>query len=322
MSDFARFMEVYNSPHLYIPSNYVLDMSWSLILVTACVAIYCLGTFFLWREAYGYTITRSNNGHARFLIPGLTTLAIVVHGYLLYHSIYSQVDSPGYSQVYSQGDPNISLGLAISMAGWISVALYLCISFIKKTINLGIIVLPLGLIAVLIGFTSVDATSTNHAFSINQISHNPIPRGMGWHIALAIPTYGILCVAFAQACLLIIQDRLLHKPNPGNRLPAFPAIQTMQANLFWLTLLGFLLMTTNLVVGMISNLKNFGALLDFNHHILFSILAWFCFACLLSGRKIAGWRGQTAAKWTIIAFGILFLAYFGTRFVNELLLSG
>lgn len=278
-------------------------MSWSLILVATCVALYCLATFFLWREAIGYTSTRFNNAQARLLIASLTIPAITVHGYLLYHSIYYL------------GGPNISFGLAISMAGWISVALYLCISFIKKNIYLGIIVLPLGLLTVLIGFISVDAAATNHTVSINQI-----PKGMGWHIALAIPAYGVLCVAFAQACVLIIQSRLLHKPNPGNRLPALPAIQTMEENLFWLTLLGFLLMTANLVIGMVANFKSVGTLLQFNHHILLSIFAWLCFTCLLLGRKIAGWRGRTAAKWTIIAFGILVLSYFGTRFVNELLL--
>ncbi len=273
------------------------DMFWSSILVAVCLAIYCLGTFCLWREANAVT------HNPRFLIPSLTTLAIALHGYLLYPSIYGA------------NGANISFGLAISMAGWISVALYLCISLIRKTINPGIIVLPIGLIALLIGALSINQTSVNHAFAIEQIH-----TGMGWHIALAIPVYGILCVAFAQACLLIVQDRLLHKPK-SNTLPSLPAIQTMESNLFWLTLLGFVLMTANLVVGIIANFRHFGTLLNFNHHILLSLLAWCCFACLLLGRQIAGWRGQTAAKWTIVAFGILVLAYFGTRFVNELLLS-
>ena len=266
-------------------------MPWPSIFIAVCVAMYCLGTLFLWREATG-------NKHSPLLSPSLTIVAIVLHGYLLYQSIYIP------------NALNISLGMAISMAGWISVTLYLCISFSRKTSTLGIIVLPFGLIALLID-----------AISINQIPLAHISHGMGWHVALAIPVYGLLCMAFAQACLLLIQDRLLHKPVLGNTLPQLPAIQTMESNLFWLTLWGFLLMTANLIIGMVSNLNNFGVLLNFNHHILLSILAWCCFACLLSGRKIAGWRGQTAAKWTIIAFGFLVLAYFGTRFVNELLLS-
>ncbi len=283
-------------------------MSSSLILIVACAVVYCLGTYFVRRSLRAmkyHDQDREAVRHSEYTIRALVALVIVLHGILLQQNIFSE------------SGIKISLGLAVSMAGWVSVALYFCISLFKRTFNLGIIVLPIGLFALLVGAGSAD-----NAFPIDPIPHNRIPQGMGWHIALAIPAYGVLSVAFAQACLLIMQDRLLHKPNPGNRLPAFPAIQTMDANLFWLTLSGFVLMSANLVIGMAANLKNFGALLDFNHHIVFSILAWFCFACLLLGRKIAGWRGQAAAKWTIAAFGILVLAYFGTRFVNELLLSG
>ncbi len=270
-------------------------MSSTSFLIAACIAIYCICIYLIWRDASS-KIDEIQSGYS---ISGLTALALALHGYLLYLSIFSG------------NGPNISLGLAISMAGWISVVLHLCISFIRKNLNLGIIVVPIGLIAVLFG-----AVSTSQALSIDQI-----PKGMGWHIALAVPTYGVLCVAFAQACLLMLQDRVLHKASPGNFLPSLPAIQTMETNLYWLTLLGFALLTINLIMGMASNLKNYGVMLDFNHHILLSILAWFGFACLLIGRKIAGWRGEIAAKWTIIAFGILVLAYFGTRFVNDILLD-
>lgn len=269
-------------------------------MVVICVGIYTLSTLLLWRRAKSNTSNdNSSNDMPWHIISGLIASAILLHGYLLYSSFYSN------SKI------NISMGLAISMAGWISVALYLAISFLKKTINLGLIVLPVGLITLLAGAL----------FSGNTLSTDQIPQGMGFHIALAIPTYGILFVAFAQACLLIIQDRQLQKPNPGNILPALPAIQTMESNLFWLTLLGFLLMTANLIIGMASNLRYSGSILEFNHHILLSIIAWIGFGSLLLGRKIAGWRGEIAAKWTIIAFAILVLAYFGTRFVNDLVLG-
>jgi len=269
-------------------------MSSSSILVAACIALYCVCTYLFWRDAK-HSIGESRPNHT---ISVLTVLVIVLHGNLLYQSIFSE------------NGPNISLGLALSMAGWVSVFLHLCITWVRKNINLGIIVMPIGLIAVVIG-----AISTSQKLSFDQI-----PEGMGWHIALAVPTYGILCVAFAQACLLIVQDRMLHRPDKGHILRSLPAIQTMEANLYWLTLSGFLLMTVNLAMGMVSNYNNYGELLNFNHHILLSILAWTGFACLLAGRKIAGWRGEIAAKWTIAAFSVLVLAYFGTRFVNDILL--
>ncbi len=41
---------------------------------------------------------------------------------------------------------------------------------------------------------------------------------------------------------------------------------------------------------------------------------------VVGGRLIAGWRGRTAALWTIGSFGLLALAYFGTRLMLEVFL--
>ena len=45
------------------------------------------------------------------------------------------------------------------------------------------------------------------------------------------------------------------------------------------------------------------------------------FAVLLWGRWRFGWRGRTAIRWTIGGFIFLMLAYFGSKFVLELLLA-
>jgi ABC-type uncharacterized transport system permease subunit len=44
------------------------------------------------------------------------------------------------------------------------------------------------------------------------------------------------------------------------------------------------------------------------------------FAILLWGRWRFGWRGRTAIHWTTGGFVFLMLAYFGSKFVLELVL--
>ncbi len=34
-----------------------------------------------------------------------------------------------------------------------------------------------------------------------------------------------------------------------------------------------------------------------------------------------GWRGRTAVRWTLVGFAVLFLSYFGSRFVVEFLVA-
>ena len=56
------------------------------------------------------------------------------------------------------------------------------------------------------------------------------------------------------------------------------------------------------------------------HKSVLSIIAWFVFAILLYGRWQAGWRGRTAIRWTLSGFVSLMLAYFGSKFVLEIIL--
>jgi ABC-type uncharacterized transport system permease subunit len=191
-----------------------------------------------------------------------------------------------------------------------TVVLFLLASMVKQTLNLGLIVLPSGLFGFVIGWLIPG----------EQFLLEDLPEGIGRHIAIAIPAYGVLGVAFAQALVLWIQEKQLHKSNPGSFFPALPAIETMESNLFQLTWLGFGLLTINLVTGMINTWQNYGSVLLFNHHILLASLAWGGFGGLLVGHKVFGWRGQVAARWTIVAFTILAMAYFGTRFVSGVIL--
>jgi ABC-type uncharacterized transport system permease subunit len=269
-------------------------MPLSLFLVVACVLGYLLGTYLLLRQSRTPQLK-----HSHRTITLLAAVAIALHAVILYRSMFAD------------GEATISLGLAISMAGWISAFIYLAFTMQEKVVDLGLIVLPMGMLAMILGMVI-----TGTSMPLSQL-----PQGVIWHIVLAIPTYGILCLAFAQACLLIFQDRQLHNPGGAGQLIALPAIQTMESFLFWFTLAGFILMTINLVAGMVSSFSRYGQPLEFNHHVVLSILAWICFGSLLAGRKIAGWRGEIAAKWTIIAFTILVLAYFGTRFVNDFVLN-
>jgi ABC-type uncharacterized transport system permease subunit len=54
---------------------------------------------------------------------------------------------------------------------------------------------------------------------------------------------------------------------------------------------------------------------------VFGILSWFIFAALLGGRRLYGWRGRVAVRWTLTGFLALVLAYVGSKFVLEVILG-
>ena len=245
-------------------------------------------------------------------LHALTAVACGLHGWQLYRNIVG-VD------VF-----NLALGHFVSLVAWMGVVLYWCVALYSRRIarvagapstaipSLGVIVLPLGLLGLLIG-----ELAPGNVFLLDEFV-----RGIGRHLIIAVAAYAVLSIAFAQALLLWLQEKQLRQPRPSGFFAALPALQTMETTLFRLTLLGFVLLSVNLITGIRAVLENYDAFLLFNHHILFALLAWGGFGALLSGRAIFGWRGQTAAKWTMAAFGLLVLAYFGARFVGGVLLAG
>lgn len=214
------------------------------------------------------------------------------------------------------GGFNLSLGRAISLSAWMSTTLYLIFSLFSRTLSLGIIMVPIGLFGLLAGYLTPGSP-----VPLSVLADGQELQSMTVHIIVAIPAYGVLCIAFAQAILLFIQESQLHRPNPASHLRFLPSIETMESNLFWLTYIGFILLTLNLIMGTYSAWYHYGKVLWVNHHILLSLLSWFCFGFLLIGRRLFGWRGQHAAKWTMSSFAILALGYFGTRFVRDVILA-
>lgn len=275
--------------------------------VAVAIVLYAVASRLLWLRATGGGAKHTKAAKATKTM-GATAIRLLAAAAVGLHTVHL------FTQLYPSGGHgalNLALGNVVSLVAWMTAALFLAASLRKQTLNLGLIVMPWGLLGLVIGWLA-----PGEAFLLEDL-----PRGIGRHIAIAIPAYGVLSIAFAQALILWMQENRLRKPNPGRFFPALPALEAMESNLFQLTLLGFVLLTVNLVTGMVNTWQNYGSLLLFNHHILLALLAWGGFGGLLLGRRVFGWRGRVAARWTIIAFVLLALAYFGTRFVSGVILS-
>ena len=263
----------------------------AVLISLSVVVCYCAAGVLLWK--------RHNRPGSAAAVRWLTAAAVCLHGFALYRAIYDG------------GAINLALGVAVSLVTWMSVALFLAASLAKENLNLGLVVLPSGLAGFLTGWLLPGERFLLESF----------PAGIGRHLLIALPAYGVLSIAFAQALILWLQERQLRKPNPGGFFPQLPALETMESNLFSLTLLGFILLSADLVTGMLSARQHYGTPLPFNHHIVFALAAWAGFGALLLGNKFFGWRGRTAAGWTMTAFAALAVAYFGTRFVSGVILG-
>ncbi|HAD09554.1 MAG TPA: phosphohydrolase [Porticoccaceae bacterium] len=143
--------------------------------------------------------------------------------------------------------------------------------------------------------------------------------GLGAHILLSLVAYSLLTVAALEALFLAYQNRQLHQHHSSVLMRILPPLQTMESLLFSVLGTGFVLLTLALITGFVFVEDLLAQHLV--HKTVFSLLAWLVYAILMWGRFKLGWRGKIATYWTLGGFFALMLAFWGSKFVLEVLLS-
>jgi ABC-type uncharacterized transport system permease subunit len=258
------------------------------------IALYLLASALLTvKLAHGVTDTGCKRRQT--LMIGLG--AVVIHGGLLYPAIFTP------------NGLNLGIFYAASLVALTTALLLILAAFLEPVENLGIPVFPVA--AASIGLMLM--------FPEPRIITSASSPQLDSHILTSLLAYSVLGLAVLQAILLAVQDRQLHNRNPGGFIRALPPLQTMESLLFQMIATGFVLLTLALVTGALFLEDIFAQHLV--HKTTLSIIAWGVFATLLWGRWRFGWRGRVAIRWTIGGFIFLMLAYFGSKFVLELVLG-
>ena len=120
---------------------------------------------------------------------------------------------------------------------------------------------------------------------------------------------------------LFFIEKDLHEKNKNVIFSSTNSILDLEKKLFSIYWVGFILLTITLLTGISFSEELFGAAFKFNHKFVFSILAWLVYGALVLGRALFGLRGRKAIHLSLIGFVFLLLAYIGTKFVFEILLS-
>ena len=146
------------------------------------------------------------------------------------------------------------------------------------------------------------------------------------HLLTGTLAYGVLGLAALHAGLMAAAERALHAGSEGRRvwltrmLDDLPPLLALERILFRLITVGFFFLTLTAVSGVFFSEQVFGKPLTLDHKTIFTLVSWSVFGVLLLGRRQRGWRGKTALRLTFGGFGLLLLAYVGSRFVLEVIL--
>lgn len=145
---------------------------------------------------------------------------------------------------------------------------------------------------------------------------------LDWRLQLhawsALLAYATLAVAAVLALLLWAQDGAMRRREFHRWMRALPPLTELETLLFRTIGVGFALLTATLLTGVVFVEDLLAQHLV--HKTVLSVLSWLAFGALLLGRWRRGWRGTVAVRWTLAAMALLLLAYFGSKFVIEVVL--
>ena len=252
-------------------------------------SLYMFSAIAIWRLMDGHNKSKIH----QIIVRVFWLLAIVCHAYSL---------MPIFDNDYSI---NLSINYALIIVAFIiSITLYIS-SIFGNTQFLGIIILPILSSIFLFDFT-------NAPISI------PLNNFLFIHVIISLISYSILCLSAAQSVILKIQEKKLQSNQPIGLITSLPSLDAMDNLLFKILALGVIFLSASLLSGFIFLEDIFAQHLA--HKTILSILAWIVFLFLIFARKIYGWRGNNAANVTLIGFFMLFLSYFGTKAVLEVIL--
>lgn len=222
--------------------------------------------------------------------------AVAAHSYVLFGAIRT--------------DSGITLAItdSASLVGWVVAA-----STLVAMTTMALAALP----AALFGLAGLLAIGTGVVTGFREV-HAP-QWEVTAHITLAALAAGWLSIAAVVVVLLTWQNNRLRARQPLGSMALLPPVETLERTLFRALGGGFAVLTFALVTGFFFVYNPVQQHLV--HKIALAVVAWVIFGVLLWGRVQYGWRGRKALRFTIGGFVALALAYFGSKFVLEVVLG-
>lgn len=260
------------------------------------VIFYSLGTLLQGRDLLQ---ARSGSEHEaqRRRVLLFAALALVVH---LINVVQVIATDGGY---------DFSFFKIATLFSW-TIALIVVVSSLKKPLdNLFLALFPLAILSILSSLLLPGSAAPESS----------VGGGVALHILLGIAAFSIITIAAVQSVVIAWLNRELKHKHFSPVLQHLPPLQTMEALLFELIWAGFFTLLGVIVSGFLFMEDMFAQHLV--HKTFFTLLSTAVFAVLLWGRHRLGWRGRTAYRWTLAGFSFLIVAYFGVKFVLELLLD-
>lgn len=277
----------------------------SILTYLTTFLLYILIGCYFWRNTWNQSSSTNIGDRAPITV---TWVHYVMLAPLVLHAITL------YQSMFVGAGLSFGLGNAISSIVWLTAFIYWFSGFFNRLQGLQTLIAPVAAAAAIAVLLPLVFPA------LRPLENTELPAFKA-HILVAMMAYSLLTIAALHALLMTVVERHLHHPATHSILTNLPPLLAMEKLLFRIIWVGFILLTLTLLSGVVFSKEVFGQPLTFTHKTLFGFISWGVFAALLIGRQLYGWRGRIAIRWTLAGFVILLLAYIGSKFVLEIVLS-
>ncbi|MFP6796488.1 MAG: cytochrome c biogenesis protein CcsA [Pseudomonadales bacterium] len=260
------------------------------------ISFYLLGSYSQVRNLRNRTVARQSD------LVRLALFALFFHGLFVYSVLWTEsgIDLSFF---------NVAALISFAISGAVLLA-----SIREPVHNLYVFVFLISVLAVS-GCLVVNAIATGPS-----ATPRPVSPPLFVHIVASVIAYSILTLAACQSILVLTLERRIRNRVAIDVFHVLPPLETLEAMLFRFLWAGLGILTISIATGFVFLSDKFSEHLS-QHHTVLSVASWIVYASLLTGHVKFGWRGVTTTRWSLMAFGLLALAYFGTKFVIEFLLQ-
>ena len=229
--------------------------------------------------------------------------------------VVAAAGSVSWSYALAAGEWHTGLSVTLWVSISASLVVFILLSLVARHAwRLTPLLLPYLIVLALI------ATIWSHAPE-RPIAATAPETWLGVHIAVSVLTYALLTIAAVAGLAVVLQERALRRKRIGALARTLPSIADGERLAFGLLVAGEIVLGAGLVTGIATGYLGAGEALALDHKTLLSGLAFVVIGLLLLAHWRTGVRGRRAARYVLLAYLLLTLAYPGVKFVTDVLVG-
>jgi ABC-type uncharacterized transport system permease subunit len=142
-----------------------------------------------------------------------------------------------------------------------------------------------------------------------------------FHILVSVLTYGLLTIGAVAGLAVVLQEYALKRKRPSKLTRLLPSVADGERIQVTLLTAGAGILGLGLLSGMAAQFYQTGQLIEFSHKIALSIVTFLIIVVLVAIHIRTGIRGRRAARYFLVAYLLITLAYPGVKFVTDVILT-